>query len=54
MTQNISIDKEAMANYMSTDDVVCTVSAIENRVHKLKAMATKELGGDGYDVSLIS
>jgi benzoyl-CoA reductase/2-hydroxyglutaryl-CoA dehydratase subunit BcrC/BadD/HgdB len=45
--QNVSVDNEAMAKYMSTDDVTCTASAIQNRVKKLKAMAKEENGG-GY------
>ena len=44
---NVSIDNEAMAKYMSTDDVVCTASAIQNRVKKLRAMA-KEEGSDVF------
>lgn len=47
--QNVSVDNEAMAKYMSTDDVTCTASAIQNRVKKLKAMAKEESVG-GYDV----
>jgi hypothetical protein len=45
--QNVAIDNEAMAKYMSTDDVTVTAGSIQNRVKRLKAMA-KEDGGDGY------
>ena len=37
--QNVSVDFDAMAEYMTTDDQKCTTSAIQNRVKKLKAMA---------------
>ena len=43
--QNVSVDNEVMAKYMSTDDQVCTISAIQNRVKKLKAIAKSETVG---------
>ena len=45
--QNVTIDNEAMAKYMSTDEVTVTAGSIQNRVKRLKAMA-KEDGVEGY------
>ncbi|KAK4540008.1 hypothetical protein LTR36_009906 [Oleoguttula mirabilis] len=45
--QNISIDYDAMAEYMATDEQKCTPSAIMNRVKKLRAMAKD--GSTGSD-----
>ena len=42
--QNVSVDNEAMAKYMSADGTTCTVSAIQNRVKKLKAMSKEDAG----------
>ena len=35
---NISVDFDALAEYMTTDEQKCTASAIKNRFNKLKAM----------------
>ncbi|KAK5135925.1 hypothetical protein LTR08_004383 [Meristemomyces frigidus] len=44
--QNVSVDFDAMAEYMTTDDQKCTASAIQNRVKKLKAMAKEGPAGN--------
>ena len=47
--QNISVDFDAMAEYMTTDEKKCTASAIQNRVKKLKAMSK-----EGYVLEALS
>lgn len=37
--QNVSVDYDAIAEYMTTEDQICTASAINNRVKKLKNLA---------------
>lgn len=43
-THSFKIDTSAIANYMTTGDQVCTASAVENRLNRLKAMLKKEKG----------
>ena len=42
--QNITVDNEAIAKEMTTKDQVCTASAVQSRVKKLKNMVKDEAG----------